>query len=167
MKMPGRTTARVLMAGLTLGAGGCTGVGVDPMGMEIVKDVSPIRPMTIEHVCVEVNTDVKQAFTDGVFDTVKSLGISASSMQTAFAGECRFWLRYQATWEGFPNYLVQARVDVYENNARLGYALYDASHGGGRPDRFGSAVEKVRPLIEGMFHHVTEKAKDDAGSGVT
>jgi len=64
------------------------------------------------------------------------------------------WVSYDATWDGFPNYLVTARVEVYQGNALLGRALYDARRGGGRPDRYGTAMGKVGPLIEGLFHHV-------------
>ena len=148
----------VLLAAITLLAAGCTGAAVDPLGMQIIDDVSPIKPMVIDHICVQVNTSVKQAFTDGVFETVQSLGIETQSMQTAFAGECPYWLRYDATWNGFPSYLVTARVEVYEGNSRLGNVIYDARRGGGRPDRYGSAMGKIRPLIEGMFHHVQRES---------
>jgi hypothetical protein len=144
----------ILLTGL---GAGCTGVGVDPLGMEIVEDVSPIRPMPIEQVCVRVDTAVKQPFTDGLFETLRDLGFATQSMQTAFAGECPYWLRYDAAWTGFPSYLAFANIEVYEGSTRLGYAIYDARSGGGRPDRFGSAAGKVRPLIEGLFHHVLRR----------
>jgi hypothetical protein len=142
------------------GTAGCTGVAVDPLGMKIVEDVSPVQPMVIEKVCVQINTGVREAFTDGVFETLRSLGLKTQSMQTAFAGECPYWLRYDATWDGFPAYLVRSRVEVFHGNHRLGQVRYDASDGGGRPDRYGSAVGKVRPLIEGMFHHVVEESAE-------
>jgi hypothetical protein len=150
--------ATLLVATLTLTAG-CTSVGVDPLGLDIVEEVSPIKPMVIERVCVRLNTDVKPAFTDGMFEAIQSLGITTQSMQTAFAGECPYWLRYDAAWSGFPSYLVSAQVEVYEGSTKLGHAFYDARHGGGRPDRFGSAMGKVRPLIEGMFHHVQRESQ--------
>ncbi|NBC22308.1 MAG: hypothetical protein GVY21_02405 [Gammaproteobacteria bacterium] len=149
-----RRSAPVLL--LTLGLTSCTGVGVDPLGMEIVKDVSPIRPMDIERVCVRVNTTVDESFTDGIFDALQDLGMRTQSMQTAFAGECPYWLRYDAAWSGFPTYLSTATIEVYEGSTKLGHVFYDARKGSGRPDRFGSATGKVRPLIEGMFHHVVE-----------
>lgn len=158
-----KTTAHAYRRGLAawvLCAAGCTGVAVDPLGMQIVEDVSPIRPMVIERLCVRVDTSVKPEFTDGLFETLQGIGLGTQSMQTAFAGECRFWLRYYATWDGFPSYLVTAEVEVFEGNARLGRVLYDASQGGGRPDRYGSAIGKVRPLVEGMFHHVQRESAD-------
>jgi len=73
---------------LALLGAGCTGVAVDPLGLQIVEDVSPVAPMAIDHVCVRVNTGVKQAFTDGIFETLRSVGLRTQSMQTAFPGEC-------------------------------------------------------------------------------
>ena len=141
----------ILLSCLTAG---CTGVGVNPLGMEIVEDVSPVRTMAIERVCVRIDTSAEQAFTDGLFDTLQNLGFATQSMQTAFPGECPYWLRYDAAWSGFPSYLSFARIEVYEGSTRLGYASYDATRGGGRPDRFGPATGKVRPLIEELFHLV-------------
>ena len=138
-------------------AAGCTGVGVDPLGMEIVEDVSPVRPMTMKRVCVRVDTAVQQPFTDGLFETLRGLGFATQSMQTAFAGDCPYWLRYDAAWSGFPSYLSFAHIEVYEGSTRLGYATYDARRGAGRPDRFGPATGKVRPLVEGLFHHVVRE----------
>lgn len=160
MNLNHRGRVWALLAALASGTAGCTGVAVDPLGMQIVEDVSPIKPMAIDRVCVRVNTGVKQAFTDGVFETVRSLGIEAQSLQTAFAGECPYWLRYEAVWDGFPSYLVVAEIEVYQGSTRLGHARYDARDGGGRPDRYGSAVGKVRPLIEGMFHHVVRESNE-------
>lgn len=162
LKRIGRRIAPWLVAAV---CAGCTGATVDPLGMNIVEDVSPIRPMVIESVCIQVDPQVRQAFTDGIFETLQTMGVHARSMQTAFAGECPYWLRYEATWDGFPSYLVNARVEVFHGNARLGHATYDASAGGGRPDRFGSAVAKVRPLIEGMFHHVRREIASAADRG--
>lgn len=159
--MTGTIRCRLMILLCASSLAGCTGAGIDPLGMEIAEDVSPIRPMDIEHVCVRVNTAVEQPFTDGIFDTLQSLGMRTQSMQTAFAGECRYWLRYEAAWTGFPTYLQTASIEVYEGSTKLGHAFYDARKGGGRPDRFGSAAGKVRPLIEGMFHHVVESRAAD------
>lgn len=155
--MIGTTRPSMLVPLVTLCLSGCTGAGVDPLGMEIVEDVSPVRPMEIERVCVRVNTAVEESFTEGIFVTLQDLGMRTQSMQTAFAGECPYWLRYDAAWSGFPTYLSTATIEVYEGSTKLGHVFYDARKGSGRPDRFGPAIGKVRPLIEGMFHHVVER----------
>lgn len=147
-----RRNAALLL--LTALAGACTGAGVDPLGMDIVEDVSPIRPMAIEQVCVQVNAEVKQEFTDGLFEALDALGLRTRPKATAFPGECPVWIRYEASWSGLPSYLELARVDVYQGTSRLGHALYDARRGGARPDRFGSAIGKLEPLLDGLFHHV-------------
>lgn len=132
----------------------CSGVGVDPLGMEIVEDVVPLQPMALDRLCVRVNETVKPELTESLFDMLEDQGLATQPMATAFAGECPVWVRYEASWTGFPSYLEYALVEVVQGSARIGRALYDARRGGGRPDRFGAAAGKLRPLIDGMFHHL-------------
>jgi len=132
----------------------CTTVGVDPSKLEIVEDVDPLPRIHVQRVCVEVNTGVKQSFTDGLFETLGEFEFTTGSKQTAFNNECRFWMRYGATWTGFPEYLATARFEVYEDRSRIGRAVYDATGGGSRLDRYGSATEKVKPLLNALFLRV-------------
>ncbi|MDZ7669094.1 MAG: hypothetical protein U5Q16_06580 [Gammaproteobacteria bacterium] len=132
----------------------CTSVGVDPSKLEIVEDVDPLPRIHVQRVCVEVNTGVKQSFTDGLFEALRELEFATASKQTAFGDECRFWMRYSATWTGFPEYLATAHFDVYEDRSRIGRAVYDATGGGSRLDRYGSATEKVKPMLNALFLRV-------------
>lgn len=142
------------LAAVTIALAGCTSVGVDPSKLEIVEDVDPLPRMHVQRVCVEVNTGVKQSFTDGLFEVLRELHFTTGSKQTAFGDECRFWMRYSATWAGFPEYLATAQFDVYQDRSRIGRAVYDATGGGSRFDRYGSAVERVKPMLNALFLRV-------------
>lgn len=147
------------LAAGTIALAACSSVGVDPSKLEIVEDVDPLPRIHVQRVCVEVNTGVKQSFTDGLFETLRELEFTTGSKQTAFGDECRFWMRYSATWTGFPEYLATARFDVYEDRSRIGRAVYDATGGGSRLDRYGSATEKVKPMLNALFLRVERDAE--------
>ena len=85
---------------------------------------------------------------------LRELGLAVQSKQGAFGDECRFWLRYQAAWGGFPEHLLTAQVEVLDNRLVVGQVRYDATGAGGRPDRFGTAMGKLTPLLEALFVRV-------------
>ena len=137
---------------LALLAAACA--SVDPSAMEIVKDVEAIEPMAIALVCIEVNTETKAAFGNGLFENLRALGIATQSKQGAFGDECRHWLRYQATFGGLPEHLKTASIEVLDNRTVIGRIRYDATRAGSRPDRYGASKEKLKPLLEALFVRV-------------
>ena len=155
--MPSATSTWVGVFGCLLIVG-CSAASVNPAAMEIVKDVRAIEPMELDLICVEVNTSMKAPLTDGLFKTLKDLGLTAQSKQAAFGDECRYWLRYQATWGGFPEHLKTAEIEVLDNLSVIGHIRYDATGAGRRPDRLGSASGKLKPLLETLFVRVRRAA---------
>ena len=133
---------------------GCTTTSVDPTQLSVVQEVEPLQAVELERICIEVNTQVKSEFTDDLFDAIKDLGFVTQSKQSAFGNECRHWMSYGATWAGFPEYLATADIKVYEDRKRLGQIRYDARKAGNRPDRYGSAISKLKPLLEALLVHV-------------
>jgi hypothetical protein len=152
-----RSCLRGLLVAGMFALAACTAVGVDPSKLEIVEDVDPLPRIQVQRVCVEVNTGVRQSFTDGLFETLRELQFTTGSTQTAFGDECRYWMRYGATWSGFPEYLATAQFDVYEGRSRIGRGVYDATGGRSRVDRYGSATEKVKPMLTALFLRVERK----------
>ena len=136
----------------SLALAGCA--SLNPAAMDIVKDVRAIEPMELPLICVEVNTSTKAPLTDGIFNTLNDLGLTTQSKQGAFGDECRYWLRYQATWGGFPEHLTTAQIDVLDNLSIIGHIRYDATRAGSRPDRLGTATGKLKPLLEALFVRV-------------
>ena len=133
---------------------GCTTTSFDPAKVSIVQDVQALQAAAFDHICIEVNTQAKSAFTDELFDAIKALGFTTQSRQSAFGNECRHWMSYTGTWGGFPEHLTFAEIKVYDERARLGHIRYDARNAGKRPDRYGSAIGKLQPLLEALFVRV-------------
>jgi hypothetical protein len=44
-----------------------------------------------------------------------------------------------------------SKIVVYSNGAKVGEAIYDATRGGGRLDKFIDAEPKIRELVEQLF----------------
>ena len=135
-------------------AAGCSATSIDPTKVSIVQDVQALQAVEFDHLCIEVNTQVKSTFTDELFGAIKTLGFTTQSRQSAFGDECRHWMSYTGTWGGFPEHLTFAEIKVYDDRARLGHVRYDARSAGKRPDRYGSAIGKLQPLLEALFVRV-------------
>jgi hypothetical protein len=48
-------------------------------------------------------------------------------------------------------YMRYAEIKVYRGVALVGLAVYDATWGGGRPDKFINAENKIRELVDQLF----------------
>ncbi len=145
-----------------LAVAGCAPASFNPAAMEIVQDVTAIAPMALNQICIEVNTKAKAPLTDGLFRTLEGLGLHAQSKQAGFGDECRYWLRYEATWGGFPEHLLTAQIDVLDHRAVIGAIRYDSTQAGSRPDRYGTAISKLAPLLATLFVRVDREAPDKA-----
>jgi hypothetical protein len=139
----------------------CATTSLDPTELQVVQEVDALQPIQLERICIEVNPAVGKGLTEDLFDAMRELGFATQSRQGAFSGECRYWMSYTATWAGFPNYLATAEFKVYEDRKQLGHIRYDARKAGNRPDRYGSPIGKLQPLLEALFVHVE---RPEAGS---
>ena len=48
-------------------------------------------------------------------------------------------------------YMRYAEIKVYRGVALVGLAVYDATWGGGRPDKFINAENKIHELVDQLF----------------
>lgn len=137
---------------LLLLLGGCS---ANPTALNIVKDVKPLGSIKIAQICIELNSKDDNGFANDLFGAVEALGFKTLAKQGAFFGECRFSLSYKATWAGrLPKWPLVINVTVYDGRSQLGFIRYDASRGSGRPDRYGSAIGKLKPLLTELFAEV-------------
>ena len=59
---------------------------------------------------------------------------------------------YTANWGwDLAMYMKYAEIKVYRGVALVGLAVYDATRGGGRPDKFINAENKIRELVDELF----------------
>ncbi len=128
----------------------------NPTALNIVKDVKPLNAIKISRICIELSSKDASAvaMSNDLFDAVEALGFNTLAKQAAFAGECQYSLTYKVSWAGFPKWPLAVDVMVYDGRSQIGYIRYDASRGSSRPDRYGSAIGKIKPLLTELFAEV-------------
>jgi hypothetical protein len=91
------------------------------------------------------NTTYQQLLRDKGFKT-RQLAAGSSPSRCALA------TTYTGTWRwDLLLYMSYADIRVYENGRQVGQAEYDARWGGGRPDKFISAEDKIAELTDQLF----------------
>lgn len=128
----------------------------NPTALNIVKEVKPLQAIKISRICIELSSKDASAIamSNDLFEAVEALGFKTLAKQAAFSGECRYSLTYKVSWAGFPKWPVALDVVVYDGRSQIGYIRYDASRGSSRPDRYGSAIGKLKPLLTELFAEV-------------
>lgn len=126
---------------------------VNPIALNIVEEVKPLQAIKISRICIDLNSKDASAaaMSNDLFEAVEALGFKTLAKQAAFSGECRYSLTYKVSWAGFPKWPVALDVVVYDGRSQIGYIRYDASRGSSRPDRYGSAIGKLKPLLTELF----------------
>jgi hypothetical protein len=62
-------------------------------------------------------------------------------------------------------YMKYAEIKVYQSATLIGEAVYDATWGGGRLDKFINAENKIREVVEELF--MTDREKGISPNSVT
>ena len=104
-------------------------------------------------VCVLRNHDVRHEFLEVYTDALKEKKIQVKTLpDTASLSECPTTSTYTARWAwDLALYMKYAEIKVYRNAALTGEAIYDATWGGGRLDKFINAEKKIRELVKSLF----------------
>ena len=129
-------------------------------GCSIRQSVRPVeltgQPM---EVCILRNEDVRHGFLDAYTDALKAKSIQVRTLgESASLNECTTTSTYTARWTwDLALYMKYAEIKVYRNAALVGDAVYDATWGGGRLDKFINAEKKIRELVDELF--LTGKAR--------
>ncbi|TDJ26910.1 MAG: hypothetical protein E2O61_12645 [Gammaproteobacteria bacterium] len=148
------TSARRLILGssVLLLLGSCS---ANPTALTIVKDVKPLGAIRIPQICIELNVKDDDGMATDLFKAVEALGFNTLAKQAAFRGECQYSLSYKVSWAGYiPKWPLAIDVTVYDGRSQIGFIRYDASRGSNRPDRYGSAIGKLKPLLTELFAEV-------------
>ncbi len=123
-------------------------------GCSIKQTVKPVelsgQPMEI---CIIKNEKVRPAFLDAYSDALKAKGVQVRTLgESASLNECTITSTYAAHWAwDLAMYMKYAEIKVYRGVALVGLAVYDATWGGGRPDKFINAENKIHELVDQMF----------------
>ncbi len=131
-----------------------SGCSANPTALSIVKDVKPLKAIEISQICIELNS-TDDGMADDLFEAVAALGFKTLAKQAAFTGECQYSLSYDVSWAGYvPKWPMAINVTVYDGRSQIGFIRYDASRGSSRPDKYGTAIGKLKPLLTELFADV-------------
>lgn len=121
----------------------------------IQQQVTPVdRQLLAEpEVCIIEDPAVRPGFLVEVHKVLRDLGYSTQMLSPeARLTDCPTVLTYTARWSwDMTIYMSYSKIVVYSNGAKAGEALYDATGGGGRLDKFIDAEPKTRELVEELF----------------
>jgi hypothetical protein len=123
-------------------------------GCSIRQTVKPVelsgQPMEI---CIIKNEKVRPAFLDAYTDALKAKSVKVRTIgESASLNECTMTSTYTAHWGwDLAMYMKYAEIKVYRSPALIGLTVYDATWGGGRPDKFINAENKIRELVDELF----------------
>ena len=126
-------------------------------GCSIVSKVEPAPPgTTVQTIYVQKNTNVHMAgLHDELIAQLRGLGYATATFEGDRPKEAVHMLSYTANWRwDMAMYLWYFQATLLEDSKVLGRVEYDATHGGGRPDKFGKTAEKIRPLLINLLQNV-------------
>lgn len=114
-----------------------------------------VEPATLSErsICVVENDKVRPAFRDALVQSISEKGYTVKlAAADVTATECPRRVVYNANWTwDLAMYMRRAEIIVFEQDKIAGRAVYDASAGGGRMDKFIEAETKVRELVGQLF----------------
>ncbi len=125
----------------------------------IVKKVDAAPPGTVVGtIYVERNSNVHMTgLHEEVIAQLRNLGFEVESFDGVRPKEAVDVLTYTANWRwDMAMYLTFFQATLMHENRVLGRVEYDATRGGGRPDKFGKTSEKIRPLLQDLLSNATK-----------
>ena len=122
-------------------------------GCSIQQTVNPVAGSAPGELCIIENPDVREGFLPEMRAAIEDRGIDVRLLPaTASIEDCDMTSTYVARWSwDMTIYMAYAEINVYESGELAGNALYDATSGGGRMDKFIDAEPKIRELVSQLF----------------
>jgi len=121
-------------------------------GCSIKQVIEPAEVSGDALICIVENTDVREGFLTELTKILDEKGISYRMTDVQTARECEWKLTYIARWSwDLALYMAYAEISVYHYGVLDGNAVYDATSGAGRPDKFIDAEPKIRELVEKLM----------------
>ena len=122
-------------------------------GCSIQQTVNPVAGDVPGELCVIENPAVREGFLPEYRRALEAKGIAVRVLpETASIKDCPLTSTYVARWSwDLTIYMSYVEINVFEGGALAGKALYDATKGGGRMDKFIDAEPKIRELVSQLF----------------
>lgn len=118
----------------------------------ITQEVSPVRPISGDEVCIIENPDVKSGFLQAFTGTLEAKGYKVKLLPAdAVLTDCTVSSFYLAHWGwDLALYMSYAKIKVFRDGRQIGSVVYDAREGGVF-DKFIRGDAKVRELVNLLF----------------
>jgi hypothetical protein len=122
-------------------------------GCSITQTVNPVGNLATSEVCIIENSQVREGFLPELKNVLQTKNAQVYVLGSdATTSSCPIVLTYIARWKwDLAMYMSYAEINVYRDGQVVGNALYDATSGGGRMDKFIDAEPKIRELVNQLF----------------
>lgn len=124
-------------------------------GCSIKQSVSPaeLAAELAPEICAIPAAGVRAGFTRAYLQLLRDKGFEVRQLAPGSNPDrCPVSTTFTGTWRwDVLLYMSYADIRVYANGAQVGHAEYDARWGGGRPDKFISAENKIAELTNQLF----------------
>ncbi|VXC34501.1 conserved exported hypothetical protein [Pseudomonas sp. 8AS] len=124
-------------------------------GCSIKQTVTPasIAPPPSNEICMIPAEGLRDGFHTTYSKLLVDKGFSVRKLSSsASPSSCSLATTYVGNWAwDLALYMVYADIKVYQDGRQVGHANYDAKWGGGRPDKFIDAENKITELVEKLF----------------
>lgn len=122
-------------------------------GCAIHQNVRPVEAVGDKQVCIINNPDVRPGVMASYKKVLTEKGYTVRELPpTAAITDCRVTSTYRANWRwDLAMYMHYAEFRVFVDGREKGLAVYDATHGGGNPNKFIDADKKIAELINQLF----------------
>ena len=129
-------------------------------GCSITTHVDPLPPSTIPSLCIADNPKVfSKQFLPTMQAQLARRGIATTVYEGAPPAGCTMHVEWEAHWSwDIALYLEYADIKVYDGDALVGRATYDARGGDARLDKFGRGDEKLAKLLDQLLRNVNPGA---------
>jgi hypothetical protein len=115
----------------------------------ITTRIEPVPPETVREVCIEENPATwSKEFLPELRAQFERRGIASSVYTGDAPADCVYRVEYDANWSwDLAVYPVYLDIRVYDQQALIGQATYDARDGSGRLDKFGRTSKRLDELM--------------------
>ncbi|MBB34180.1 MAG: hypothetical protein CME88_05090 [Hirschia sp.] len=119
----------------------------------IKQNVQPVSLLAQQEICVIQNDAVRAEFLTAINRSLSSWSYQVTLLdQGSPVTSCPVTMAYVANWSwDVAVYMTYAQLDVYQDGAISGSAVYDARSGGANMGKFINAEAKVDELIGQLF----------------
>ena len=122
-------------------------------GCSITQTVNPVGNLATNEVCIIESPQVREGFLPELKNVLQTKNAQVHMLDSnATISSCPIVLTYIARWKwDLAMYMSYVEINVYRDGQAVGKALYDATSGSGRMDKFIDAEPKIRELVNELF----------------